>query len=1166
MLDIKEMEGDGSQPLLSGQNGSSTPGMNFMTPAHFLSDFAAGGGGDDADLGGEGEDKGRESLSVASEAAGQAKGRKGCVSKLCVLATVGVLAVLGVVGFFLGGPSIAASELNGSSVAFTRLTMSDPSADDYSFEVQADVMISDVSPLDGTIGEMAVDLIYKGTKLGRLQMPAIDVKAGQDNYKSVDSQRFVVEEDARDVWDEFSNAMLMEGTVDWTLEGTASVTSSVLGISMTFDNLDFHKEIPLTCFDGLDDVQMSVFDLTQSTPDQILVEMSVCLKNPSDISISNLGDMYFGVYYGESYMGNVTAESAKVEVTKDDASSVGCEQFGATGYNLIPMFGNLEPSDHDAADELMSRYLSGQDTAVSAKALSPVADSLPMFNQGMQGLSLDTTLNGDETPLIVGIEFKSATISPVNNDALNMAMVADVSMQNPLGPESPLYITEVNMVVDMSYAGATVGTAKTFDTNVPEPNEVKGNSVLTVPAFALLELPDKGAALTKFAKDLINLDSLDTGLLGDTSTVAYCPALGYSMNIAGVPIVLPNEDTAPPLPPVSVQGMGGLKDVSILSYSISGVVPDGTDGCTEMCGLVMGVTARVNNPSPFGLEIGTLNGELRDGNGVTLGTVGTDPATNFVLSPGINNVTMTGKMSPQGDDAILAAADFMSAYMNNSAQVTTVYGTDAGDTTVSWLNDIVNGVELSALFPGAGDDFEALTEIDIKSMDMELTADGRVRAASTVRARLNVPPEVDQSIILDVDFSGMKFDLIDVDSLSHLGRIELEVADVPVIYEDGYITATFDKTDLVIKDFEGMQKCVKDLMVGPSKNVLMKGTASPHVKTGMGVLQLSEVPFEGQTIMYGYNNLLDPVSGDPEMKITKIDIASGETGKLNMLIDVEVINPSNVKPELGAVTMELWTYNETDADSGFKIGEVTVEDFILDANEDKNAVTTFKAVPATYITPTDGKKSEDAGSLFLSNFVSGINQTAALRGAADGSGTDRDLLKPALAAMRSSSDVPGLVGNLLRRSTMHLPNPFGHDSLYNLPTDLYVYNPFSADMTMTSSHCDIYPCKEYADDSYTKCKTWYEESAGYYTPDALDETVKAGETKKLDTKEVKLNSILSREMIQTLFSSAGGGALIKLNGTMGVSVGDFHMDVYVAEHDVPICLAYAGSLHDCDAR
>ena len=45
--------------------------------------------------------------------------------------------------------------------------MSNPSADDYSFDVEADVMISGVRPLDGTIGAMGVDLIYQGTKVRR---------------------------------------------------------------------------------------------------------------------------------------------------------------------------------------------------------------------------------------------------------------------------------------------------------------------------------------------------------------------------------------------------------------------------------------------------------------------------------------------------------------------------------------------------------------------------------------------------------------------------------------------------------------------------------------------------------------------------------------------------------------------------------------------------------------------------------------------------------------------------------------------------------------------------------------------------------------------------------------------------------------------------------------
>ena len=271
------------------------------------------------------------------------------------------------------------------------------------------------------------------------------------------------------------------------------------------------------------------------------------------------------------------------------------------------------------------------------------------------------------------------------------------------------------------------------------------------------------------------------------------------------------------------------------------------------------------------MVLGTLNAEMLDQNKVKLGTVGT--VEDLTLSPGVNNVTMAGILHPDDDDALAAAADFMSTYMNNSAQVTTVRGTDAGDTPINWLNDIVNGLELSTVFPGgeragkktsctryhfsyliysnsplpaAGDDFAALTEIEIIAMEMELTSDSHAKVASTVKARLNVPPQVSQSIIMNVTFSGMVFDLIDPDTSSHLGGLTLDVTDVPVTYENGYITATFEKTDMAIKDFEGTQDLIAQLMVNPDKTVRMEGKASPLVETGMGWLQLKDVPFGGE--------------------------------------------------------------------------------------------------------------------------------------------------------------------------------------------------------------------------------------------------------------------------------------------------------------------------------
>ena len=84
----------------------------------------------------------------------------------------------------------------------------------------------------------------------------------------------------------------------------------------------------------------------------------------------------------------------------------------------------------------------------------------------MRGLVLGTVLNGDETALVTGLDFTSATITPVDDDTALMDMVAVVTMQNPLGPVSPLDILTVDMTVTMGYEGNAIGSAVTGITSV----------------------------------------------------------------------------------------------------------------------------------------------------------------------------------------------------------------------------------------------------------------------------------------------------------------------------------------------------------------------------------------------------------------------------------------------------------------------------------------------------------------------------------------------------------------------------------------------------------------------------------------------------------------------------------------------------------------------------
>jgi hypothetical protein len=171
------------------------------------------------------------------------------------------------------------------------------------------------------------------------------------------------------------------------------------------------------------------------------------------------------VYFEDAYMGDVSSAASAMPVTKDDPSSPTCASFSPIGYNSIKMTGNLVPSDFDKSDKLMSNYLSGQSSDVEARAKSP-SSSLPVFDEGMRGLVLGTVLNGDETALVTGLDFTSATITPVDDDTALMDMVAVVTMQNPLGPVSPLDILTVDMTVTMGYEGNAIGSAVTGITSV----------------------------------------------------------------------------------------------------------------------------------------------------------------------------------------------------------------------------------------------------------------------------------------------------------------------------------------------------------------------------------------------------------------------------------------------------------------------------------------------------------------------------------------------------------------------------------------------------------------------------------------------------------------------------------------------------------------------------
>lgn len=1163
LLGVDEESGDSfpARPAVTPQLEVDSGRQHLDSKDAFHADF------NDPDSYGKEDDK--VGLLVASEAAAAETvlcGMNKYRARWCMSAALLLIVALSLIGAFVLGPEMARREISNTEVTFLKVNMTHPQGDTadlsqpMTFLMSAELLITNVAPLDGDLAAMDVDVYFNHKVVGTVAMPKMSVTAGKNNRRSIHEQKFTIKD--LEAWDEFSAALLQEKQVPWKLDATATVSAKVLGLPMSFSGVPFKKTIPMQCFDGLQQVRMAVFDMGQSTEEQVTMAMAVCVWNPSYIALEPLGDLFFAVDYQGDFMGNVTAYNAKMHVTVNEPSPSLCQQYGATGWNAISMTGNLDPDDHDKADELVSRYLGGLDSNVTARAL-PHASSISMFNEALQGVELAAVLSGDDAPLVTGMGFNYVLITPVDDEGLAMYMNATVAMTNPLGVNSPLRIDTIDLTSGMLYdrgdgAGpGVVGTVFSGTTNLGPVDAdgnvdgqwVSGSDVVEVATDCTMTFDDKGAFLTAFSKDLIALETLEVALDGTTACAAYCEALGYDLEIHDIPVVLPNDVPYPPLGPVLVPGMAGLSDVEILSYSLPSNVPDGTDGCDSLCGVYLEVTARIGNPSPFGMVIGTLNGEFRTAEGVTLGHVSAGP--DFALVPGQNVVVLSGIMAPAEAD-LDAAADFISKYLSNVAQTTVVMGTDAGeDNTVQWLHDVIDGLELSTTFPGAGDDLELMSDISVDTMAMSLAADADPLMSATLEARMNLPTEV--GFPLDVVSASMAFELVDAGVACASGL----VSSVPVDYEagtnGGEITLSTGDITLDVLDQDAMSGLIADLLVTTSKTVTMQGTASPLCSTNMGELQMSDVPFSGDTTLVGFNNF-----ETPPMTMPSIDIASGETTVLNLIIEAEVTNPSNVAPSMGAVKLDLF-----DTASGYSLGYVRIEDFNLAAS----TTTTFSGVAASFIMPTDDDDHAETARKFMSNYVSGTDQDVTLRGPTDGSGTDISLLQPALEQFASTTTMPGLTAKLLVSATMYLPGFVDFmaclvDLTCEVPTVLHVQNPYSADMLMTRATCDIYVCKTINGDT---CDEYYEDdgAVGVYTPETLEELVPGNtpESSPMDfpKKNVEMGDLWNKAALQALWDALGGTAMIRLEGTMDIQVGDFAITLDFAERDVPVNLKLIGS-------
>jgi hypothetical protein len=330
----------------------------------------------------------------------------------------------------------------------------------------------------------------------------------------------------------------------------------------------------------------------------------------------------------------------------------------------------------------------------------------------------------------------------------------------------------------------------------------------------------------------------------------------------------------------------------------------------------------------------------------------------------------------------------------------------------------------------------------------------------------------------------------------------------------------------------------------------LKGEASLTSKV-MGIsATFHNVPIDKTVTFKGFNSFKNL------MKVTSLDVIGGSSDALIMSVDTDVTNPSNIAASMGSLSLEMWVHGES---GDVKIGHMHIDDFNLAANAHGNAKTTMKNVKAwaTLYDPSD--PNYNTARKFLSNFNVGKDQKIFVVGSS--ASTNITLMQRSLVGFRSDSVVPGLPQHrFIFKSVLPWPDLW-HIGRGVLPTSLSLQNPFTADVHVLGSHCDIYPCLRLSK-RRNKCKEFSNASMGIYTEQPMSALLPSKGSAIVDEYETKLHSLFDFQALKEAWEAGGKGDFIRVVGSMKLQIGEGVFTIDYEETEIPLCLKFGG--HDCD--
>ncbi|KAI8873166.1 hypothetical protein GQ42DRAFT_118311 [Ramicandelaber brevisporus] len=529
----------------------------------------------------------------------------------------------------------------------------------------------------------------------------------------------------------------------------------------------------------------------------------------------------------------------------------------------------------------------------------------------------------------------------------------------------------------------------------------KANVGATFKQDPLMSITDV-AHMTDFASFMMNKESFSWGLKSSNLSIA---ALG--VEIADVKL-----DKS-----ISLKGMNGFKNaVKLTSYDMPGDVTPG-----QQNGIKLSIGTSMSNPSQVGLEVGDASLSVIDtASGFIVGEVGANSMTIQPVSD--SSITLNGRLLPQTEsDKLKAVGNLMDKYLSGVTQPmqSKGLGVVTGNSTVSWLNTAFKTLQLNLDLPGL-QNFKIVQGLDLVTNAMKFTPETAYApptSAGPVRANYKLPfpitlavRKIQQDVtVLDNGVAFARLTTGQLDATNDDKTIFTSFENVPFSLINNGAKNTFNQF-------------LADVTMSEEKKVQLKGKAVTSAMTGVGLLDLP-VPIDVETSFKGLRGLIAP----PPV-VNSIDVISGTPTQLNIRLDTNINNPSNVNLTVTPSASFDLTY------SNQKVGEVE-----MDVNLQMGDNHMF---PIAHFHPTG--PSIPAGLEFLTKNINGENTTSVMQGTMGS--TNVESLKLAFSKLRIAAQVPGNQVKLLKTSSFSiLPPPA---KLGTAQAGFTMVNPYTATMSI----------------------------------------------------------------------------------------------------------------------